>query len=255
MKSPSAERAVPLRLVGSQTRLGAISVALAAASAVAAFAVAGGTGTAGAVVPPSTLPPTDTALPSGETLPELPVPSSPPLDNELEPQQYYGRIVIPKIDVDSPLLEGIRLSTLDYGPGHWPGTAMPGELGNTVFAGHRTSHNADFRRLDELAAGDEIIFDLDNSDGIPTATVAPEDPFGGVYVYHVTSVFRVPPSGMWVVSQHYRHEATLFACHPPGSVAERIIVQADLVSINGEPAPDPPDQPRVEPTQTTILEA
>jgi len=218
----------------------------------------GASGLAGAASS-TTLPPTDptaageTTVP-GTTLPPLPVPSPPPPDNELEPQQYYGRIQIPKIDVDSPLLEGIRLSTLDFGPGHWPGTAMPGELGNTVFAGYRTSHNADFRRLDELVAGDEIIFDLDNSDGIPTASVAPEDLYSGVYVYQVTSVFRVPPSGMWIVTQNYRHEATLFACHPPGSVSERIVVQADLVSINGEPAPDPADPPRVVSTETTLLE-
>src|SRR5699024_7719983 len=112
-----------------------------------------------------------------------------------------------------------RLSTLDFGPGHWPGTAMPGELGNVVIAGHRTSHNADFRRVDELVAGDEIIFDLDDSEGTATASVAPDDPYSGLYVYKVTSVFRVPPEGMWIVTQDYRHEATLFACHPPGSVS------------------------------------
>ena len=99
------------------------------------------------------------------TLVPLPIPVPPPLDNDPEPQQYFGRLQIPAIDVDSPFLEGIRLSTLDYGPGHWPCTAMPGELGNVVVAGHRTSHNADFRRLDELKPGDEVIFDMDNSDG------------------------------------------------------------------------------------------
>ena len=56
------------------------------------------------------------------------------------------------------MFEGIRLSTLDRGPGHWPGTAMPGELGNVVVAGHRVSHNEDFRNLDQLVPGDEVIF-------------------------------------------------------------------------------------------------
>ena len=63
---------------------------------------------------------------------------------------------------------------------------MPGELGNVVVAGHRTSHNADFRHLDELEPGDEVIFDLDDSEGIPTATVGRPDAYTGVYVYHVT---------------------------------------------------------------------
>src|SRR5690606_35854901 len=87
---------------------------------------------------------------------------------------------IPKIDVDSPFIEGIRLSTLDNGPGHWPGTAMTGELGNVVVAGHRTSHNADFRRLDELEPGDEVIFDLDNDESIFGEQSAPTTSADGV---------------------------------------------------------------------------
>ncbi len=195
---------------------------------------------------------TTTADPSATTttsLAPLPIPVPPPTDNDPEPQQYFGRLQIPAIDVDSPFLEGIRLSTLDYGPGHWPCTAMPGQLGNVVVAGHRTSHNADFRRLDELQPGDEVIFDMDNSDGIPTASVADPDGVSGVYVYHVSSVEVVRPDSMWIVSQGYRHEATLFACHPPGSVSERIVAHLDLFSVNGEPAPVPPDPPR---TTTTL---
>lgn len=218
-------------------------------------------GIAGAVADPATLPPTDqgtadpnapatTATPTPPTLPPLPTPVAPPADNEAEPQQYFGRIQIPAIEVDSPFIDGIRLSTLDYGPGHWPGTAMPGEMGNVVVAGHRTSHNADFRRLDELVPGDEVIFDLDNSDGIPTATVVDPDPYSGVYVYKVAYVEIVGPDAMWIVTQDYRHEATLFACHPPGSTAERIVAHLDLVSVNGEPADVANDIPR--PTTTTV---
>ncbi|MGA0416290.1 MAG: sortase domain-bontaining protein, partial [Ilumatobacteraceae bacterium] len=56
-----------------------------------------------------------------------------------------GTIEIPKIDVSMTMYEGIRLSTLDRGPGHWPGTAMPGQVGNVVVAGHRTSGHQVFR--------------------------------------------------------------------------------------------------------------
>lgn len=203
--------------------------------------------------------------------PSLPQPVSPPLDNDAEPQFYLGRIRIPAIEVDAPFIEGIRLSTLDNGPGHWPGSAMPGELGNVVVAGHRTSHNADFRRLDELQPGDEVIFDLDDTNSIfPEATVATTSPddapettveappttldefgmppttlidpsrYSGVYVYEVVDVQIVQPTDMWIVTQDYRHEATLFACHPPGSVSERIVVFLDLK----DPAPDPVDPER-----------
>lgn len=201
-----------------------------------------------AAAPPSTSPPTAdaTSEPALPTLAPLPIPSDAPQDNGPEPQQYYGQLMIPAIGVDSPFIEGIRISTLDNGPGHWPGTAMPGELGNVVVAGHRTSHNADFRRLDELVPGDLVIFDMQAGSGIPTATVADPDPFMGRYVYEVTSIEIVGPNAMWIVSQTYRHQATLFACHPPGSVAERIVAHLDLV----DPAPSPADPPR--PTTTTI---
>ena len=158
---------------------------------------------------------------------------------------------IPAIEVDSPFLEGIRISTLDYGPGHWPGTAMPGELGNVVVAGHRTSHNADFRRLDELVPGDQVVFELDltegfeRDDGVEVTSPTP-DVSTGRHVYVVHSVEIVPPDAMWVVTQDYRHSATLFACHPPGSVAERIVVFLDLVDPTTLELVDPP-----RPTTTT----
>jgi sortase A len=181
----------------------------------------------------------------------LPVPQDAPADNVPEPQTFHGRLQIPAIEVDSPLIEGIRINTLDYGPGHWPGTAMPGELGNVVVAGHRTSHNADFRRLDELLPGDQVIFDLDatetfeRADGVPVSVPNP-DKYTGKHVYLVHSVEIVTPDSMWVVTQDYRHSATLFACHPPGSVAERIVVFLDLVDPTTLAPVDPP-----RPTTTT----
>ncbi|MEZ5237179.1 MAG: class E sortase [Acidimicrobiales bacterium] len=58
------------------------------------------------------------------------------------------------LDLDVPVVEGVDLGSLSHGVGHWPGTAGPGEVGNMVIAGHRTTHGAP-RRLDELAIGDE----------------------------------------------------------------------------------------------------
>jgi sortase A len=215
---------------------------------------------------------TTTATPAGSTttttttttLPPLPVPENAPADNELEPQTYHGRIRIPSIEVDSPLLEGIRINTLDYGPGHWPGTALPGELGNVVVAGHRTSHNADFRRLDELEPGDQVIFDLDaaleagdgfqRNDGVEV-TVPTPDVLTGSHVYVVHSVQIVTPDAMWVVSQDYRHSATLFACHPPGSVSERIVAFLDLVDPETLALVDPPRPTTTTSTTTSTVAA
>jgi len=106
------------------------------------------------------------------------------------------------------------MSTLDRGPGHWPGTAMPGEVGNVVVAGHRTSHHAEFRHLDDLVQGDEVIMHT----------------FAGRFVYRVASTEIVGPEALWIVDQTAAPTATLFACHPPGSVRERIVVHLDLVA-------------------------
>lgn len=112
------------------------------------------------------------------------------------------------------MYEGIRLTTLDRGPGHWPGTAVPGGPGNVVVAGHRTSGHQVFRNIDQLVPGDEIVF---------TDTV-------GRHVYRVTGTEVVKPTALWIVDQTPTPTATLFACHPPGSTAERIVVFAELVT-------------------------
>ena len=91
----------------------------------------------------------------------------------------------PRIGVERSMYQELRLSTLDRGPGHWPRSAMPGEIGNVVVAGHRVSHNQDFRNLDELEPGDEVIFN--------TAT--------GRHTYHVLGTEVVGPDAVWIVDQ------------------------------------------------------
>jgi sortase A len=140
-------------------------------------------------------------------------PIAPPADTYAsEPVIELGRIVIPKIGVDMALFEGIRMSTLDLGPGHWPGTAMPGELGNVVIGGHRTSKHRVFRNIDDLGAGDQLIFQGAN----------------GEQVYIVNRVEVVNPTDVWIINPTDTPTATLFACHPPGSTRQRIVVFADL---------------------------
>jgi len=166
------------------------------------------TTTVAPALPPTTAPPPPTAAPL-----TLPAPIAAPEDSESsEPRVELGGIEIPAIDLTRAMFEGIRLPTLDQGPGHWPGTAMPGELGNVVVAGHRVSHNEDFRNLDQLAPGDEVIF--------TTAS--------GRHVYLVESTEIVGPDALWIVDQTPDHRATLFACHPPGSTRERIVVHLRL---------------------------
>lgn len=168
------------------------------------------------VAPSTTLAPTTTVAPTTtiEALPAQPAaPIAPPPDPRgYEDQIQVGSIAIPKLGVSEPLLEGIRLTTLDNGPGHWPGTAMPGEVGNVVVAAHRTSHGAPFRNIDQLVAGDVVEFDTS----------------AGLTSYTVTGTEIVQPDAMWIVNPTDTPTATLFACHPPGSTRERIVVHLEL---------------------------
>ena len=55
------------------------------------------------------------------------------------------------------VVEGVSTSDLKKGPGHIPGTALPGEVGNVVLSGHRTTYGAPFERFDELQPGDAVV--------------------------------------------------------------------------------------------------
>ncbi len=126
--------------------------------------------------------------------------------------EAIGSIEIPKFGLVRYVFEGVQLPTLDRGPGHWPGTAMPGEVGNAVMAGHRTSQNADFADLNRLRRGDEVIFNLG----------------GARHVYTVRKTEIVAPQSLWIIDQTRNATATLFACHPKGSVSQRIVVRLRL---------------------------
>lgn len=162
-------------------------------------------------IAPTTVPPT-----IASTLPEQPSqPIAPPPDPRgWEEEVRLGGISIPKLGVDEPLFSGIRLTTLDNGPGHWPGTALPGQVGNVVVAAHRTSHGGPFRNIDQLVAGDSVMFDTAD----------------GQAEYVVTGTQIVNPDAIWIVDPTDTPTATLFACHPPGSVAQRIVVKLELKS-------------------------
>lgn len=148
---------------------------------------------------------------SSSTTVQLPV--VPPADPYApEPVVELGTIEIPRIGLNHRIYHGITLRNIDKGPSHWPGSAMPGEVGNSVFAGHRVTHSHPFRHIDKLVAGDEIVFTI-----------------GGVRtLYRVTESFVVTPKRVDIADPTPTAVATLFACHPPGSARERYVVRAVL---------------------------
>ncbi|NBH10386.1 class E sortase [Amycolatopsis sp. SID8362] len=73
--------------------------------------------------------------------------------------QPFTRLYIPRFgpDYGFTVLEGVSLRVLAKGPGHYPGSALPGDPGNFAVAGHRIGRGAPFNDLDELQACDAII--------------------------------------------------------------------------------------------------
>jgi sortase A len=172
---------------------------------------------------------TSTTAPTTTTAPLLPgvllpVPALLPTDEYAPtPQVTVGTIEIPRIGVAESVQQGMTLTALNRGPSHWPGTALPGELGNVVIGGHRTTYTKPFRDLDQLQLGDDVFF------------TTPAGRFG----YRVTTVEVVGPEQLEIVDQAVSYTATLFACHPPGSAAYRIVVKLQLVDGAGQAVPAP----------------
>jgi sortase A len=157
----------------------------------------------------TTLAPTTTTV-APRTLPEEP-PANP---HAVVPIVKIGEIQIPRIGLVHPIFEGVTLTVIDNGPGHWPGSANPGQLGNAVFAGHRVTHSHPFRRINELVPGDEIIFKMPN----------------GTFTYKMTSFQIVTPKDVHIVNPTSDATVTLFACHPPGSARQRYVVKGVFIS-------------------------
>lgn len=71
-----------------------------------------------------------------------------------------ARLRLPAHGVDLIVLDGVSGRTLAFGPGHLPGTPLPGRAGVAVIAGHRDTH---FRFLRDVQAGDEIVVEAPGS--------------------------------------------------------------------------------------------
>lgn len=65
-----------------------------------------------------------------------------------------ARLVIPRLQMDEIVMEGVEGTALNAGPGHLPGSAYPGEPGNAIISAHRDRH---FARLGEITVGDTVL--------------------------------------------------------------------------------------------------
>ncbi len=145
-------------------------------------------------------------------------------------------IEIPSINISKIIVEGITTKDLRRGPGHFPKTPLPGELGNSAIAGHRTSYDAPFGNLNTIALDDPIII------------TTPK----GKFEYIVKEVSIVAPDETSVLTNTPRVATlTLVTCHPRFSTSQRLIVRAELSATSLPAAPTSTTTPPTPPTPIT----
>lgn len=186
-------------------------------------------GTTPVLIPASTAPPT-TAPPTGNPGTIVPPVTEPPVTQpptlSLPPiaeGDAIGTLRIQRIGLEKTVVAGVTVADLKNGPGHFPQTPMPGELGNAAIAAHRTTFGGPFLHLDQLDVGDEIVF---------------ENLYQQQFVYRVTGTEVVNPSDGHVINTTDPDLATLtlVTCTPPTTSRQRLIIHAEL-DTTASPAP------------------
>ena len=129
-----------------------------------------------------------------------------PLENEV-----IGKLSIPKINVNLPIIEGTDEEDLKKGVGHYSASALPGENDQILLSGHRDTM---FRRFDEIKIGDHLLVEL---------------PYGK-YEYEIKKTKIVPAHDTTVIRSTAPKEVLLVStCYPfryIGNAPDRFIVYA-----------------------------
>lgn len=163
--------------------------------------------TAAKPVPQTTPTTTPTTAPTPPTTAADVLPSIPP-------GGAVDHLTIPSIHVDKYVVEGTDEDALRHGPGHYAGTAYPGQVGNTAIAGHRTTYGAPFFELNQVKPGDPILI---------------TDVNGHTWDYVVDKApFVVSPGDVTVLDPTPYASLTLTTCTPRFSATSRLIVTAKL---------------------------
>ena len=126
------------------------------------------------------------------------------------PGQAVGIVAIPKLGVDTMIVEGTDPDLLKEGVGHFRNTVLPGQVGNAVLAGRRTTYAAPFGELDQLVKGDQI-----------TVTTGQAS-----VTYTVVSVGFVQPGQPDVLGSTEDTRLTLVTSNPAYAPEERLVVVA-----------------------------
>lgn len=159
--------------------------------------------------------------------------------------QGIANLYIPRLgqDFKFTIVEGVNDADLEKGPGHYSGTALPGQEGNFSVAGHRVGKGEPFLNLDQLKPGDPVVVqvqgfwyvyqilgqdgDIEKADAngvVGREIVAPTD---------VNVIAPTPDKADSGASGNYM---TMTTCHPKYSASQRMILHAKLVETKPVPA-------------------
>lgn len=174
------------------------------------------------------------------------------------PGSGFARLHVPELGPDFPftVLEGTDRESLAAGPGHYAGTALPGQRGNFAVAGHRSGRMAPFGELDDLSSCDALVVETgsewfvyrvlpmsgeaagwnrDEQDPDCSGVAPIGGPYQGVHGRTVVAPARrevinpVPGRAPGTVPEEWRSRLiTLTTCHPKYSAERRMIVHGVL---------------------------
>jgi LPXTG-site transpeptidase (sortase) family protein len=178
----------------------------------------------------SIFPPRDPArlATSADILGPLPTATTGSQAENPEPRGEPDKLSIESLGIEAPVIyinekgEDAYQAALQRGVVHFPGTALPGELGNAYIFGHssdfawnRSPYRAIFALLTEVKLGAEIKI---------------SDSEGRIYSYFVTGTKVVSPKDMSVLDQHGKTKKilTLQTSYPLGTALRRFIVTAEM---------------------------
>ena len=148
-------------------------------------------------------------------------------DTDLDDGEAFAVMFVPRFGEDSQrtIAEGVGLDVLnsfDLGVGHYPGTQMPGAVGNFAIAAHRSAYGGGMHEIEQLQLGDAIYIQTRD----------------GWYTYRFRDLEYVTPETTGVLAAVPHHPdltptdrvVTLTSCNPLYSTAERIIAYGVLES-------------------------
>lgn len=133
-----------------------------------------------------------------------------------EDGELLGRLEIPKIQADMPVVQGASDTNLKSAAALLDGTSSIGSIGNAAIAAHRSyTYGRFFNRLNEVEVGDLII------------VTTPE----AVYTYKAYEIKIVEPTDLSVLNRNSRDKViTLITCDPIYVATHRLIVHGVMVS-------------------------